>query len=234
MKVSIGLRFSKASSTYEREAFVQKISAKEIASMSSDLEGTGIDLGCGTGFLQEFLPDKDIIGIDISKKMIQIYKDKNEKALVGDIENLPFKREVFDFAISNFSLHWTDFEKSISEVHRVLKKDGTFIFNTPVKGSFKIVKEILGYETFLFLEEKKIKEIISNYFVLEKFFKKSYRMYFNSGIELLKHLKLTGTTFYQNGKSIGNKIKVYRKFETLNENIYLNFDVVFLKVRKKL
>jgi len=234
MKTSIGLRFSKASCTYEKEAFVQKISAKEIASMSSDLEGTGIDLGCGTGFLCEFLPDKDIIGIDISKKMIQIYKEKNEKAIVGDIENLPFKEGVFDFALSNFSLHWTDFRKSIFEVHRVLKKDGTFIFNIPAKGSFKIVKEVLGYETFLFLEEKKIIEITSNYFVLEKFFKKSYKIYFNSGVELLKHLKLTGTMFYQDGRSIGNKIKVYRKFETLKENIYLNFDVVFLKARKKL
>ncbi len=233
MKKSIGLRFSRAKETYDKEAVVQRKAAVDLVSIHNDFYGTGLDLGCGTGFLYDVLQYPYLIGIDISEEMIKAYRKKNSKAFVADIENLPFKNGIFDFAISNFSLHWTDFKKATYEVYRVLKKDGLFLFNIPVKNSFKIIEDTLGFETFSFLSYSQVLKITEENFKIEKSFIKSYEMYFNSGLDMLKHLKNTGTTYYKNGKSIGKKLKIYKKFKSLEEGIFLNFDVAFIKAYRK-
>jgi len=85
--------------------------------------GTVLDLGCGTGFVSQFLPAGcDPLGVDISLPMVEAYLRRFPKGVVGDVENLPFRDESFDFVLSNFSLHWTDVERSIAETLRVAKR----------------------------------------------------------------------------------------------------------------
>lgn len=90
-----------------------------------------IDLGVGTGRfaipLSKYV--KSIVGIDISKKMIEIL-DKNNNAdnlsaICGRVEKLPFQNCSFDiaFAVSIFHLvsKWQDV---INEIERVIKPAG--------------------------------------------------------------------------------------------------------------
>ncbi len=232
MKSSIGLRFSRATYTYDREAVVQKKAAEELKNIAGKLSGIGIDLGCGTGFLSDALSYENIVGVDISEKMIETYSKKNKNYIVADIESLPFKDEVFNFVVSNFSLHWTDFRKSITEVNRVLKNGGTFLFSMPVKNSFEVIRQILGYSTFDFLSYQEVIKKVSEHFCIKEVYTKSYFIHFNNGIELLNHIKMTGTTYSKNGKSIGEKLKIYRKFSNVKGKVVLNFDVIFIKSQK--
>ena len=230
MKKSVSLQFSKAAQTYEKETIVQKSSAKELKTFIENdyISGKGIDLGCGTGTIDN-LPNTNIVGIDISPKMIEKYTEKNQIGIVADIENLPFKNHSFDFAISNFSLHWTNLEKSIQEIHRVLKPNGYLILSIPVKNSFNIIKQILGTETFQFPSQEKVINIISKRFIIKKYHTKTYEIKFKSTIQMLKHLKNTGTTTYKNGKTLGKKLKNYKKLTSFKGEITLNFEVLFIK-----
>lgn len=230
-KNRIILSFSRSALHYDKNADIQKQTALYLSNLVKNIDGLGIDLGCGTGFLSDILK-KNIVGIDISKNMIEIYKQKNNLATVCDIEDLPFKDSSFDFAISNFSLHWTDLNKSIKEICRVLKKDSKFYFCMPVEGSLNIVKNVLGYDNFNFLDEDSILEITKKYFKIENYFSKEYIKTFNSGIELLNYLHYTGSAIGKEGLTFGEKKRIYEKFKGLKGNVNLNFKVIFAYVRK--
>ncbi len=228
MKKVISLQFSKAVNKYEDEIVVQKLSALEIKKLIGNINGTGIDLGCGTGLIGD-ITKRDLIGIDISYSMIKRFLQKYKTGLVADIENLPFKDKSFDYAVSNFSLHWTDLRKSVPEIGRILKNQGYLVLSIPVKDSFQIIKSIVGYETFLFPEEKEIIGILSEHFFIKDQYIKHYTVSFENPIDLLKHLKKTGTTASLNGKTLGKKIKNYKKFVSYKGKPILNFKVLFIK-----
>lgn len=98
-----------------------------------------LDIATGTGDLAIELARTGasrIVGLDISKGMLEIGKKKViEKALtdritmvVGDSEALPFRDASFDaitvaFGVRNFE----DLEKGLSEILRVLKPGGTLV-----------------------------------------------------------------------------------------------------------
>jgi len=96
-----------------------------------------LDLGCGTGILEMYLPkDYKIVGIDNSKEMLKIAKRKNlknAKFVLGDIRNFSLK-EKFDAAICindtlNHLTSLKDLKSFFSNVARYLKKGGIFIFD---------------------------------------------------------------------------------------------------------
>jgi len=103
-----------------------------------------LDIACGTGRMlpEVFSTGKDIeyVGLDTSKEMTNILKEKAKKISVGkkvkikigDASKIPFKDNSFDVVYS-FHLLWhlpkEDQEKIIKEMSRVCKKDGFFIFD---------------------------------------------------------------------------------------------------------
>ncbi len=121
-----------------------------------------LDIATGTGdFAIEALklnPEK-IVGIDISKGMLSIGKDKMKKKKVdhiidmqlGDSENLNFDDNYFDgytvgFGVRNFE----NLEKGLGEMLRVLKPNGTAVIlefskpkKFPVKQSFYVYSKYI-------------------------------------------------------------------------------------------
>jgi ubiquinone/menaquinone biosynthesis C-methylase UbiE len=99
---------------------------------------TILDIGCGFGDHAQRLSQKKprkIIGFDISNELIKIAKAqkiKNAEFYAGDMNNkFKFKDKTFDTVFSGLSIHYAkDINKLFKEIHRVLKKDGTFIFST--------------------------------------------------------------------------------------------------------
>ena len=99
----------------------------------------GLDLGCGTGdivnLLSEKLPHSHITGLDNSKQMLSHATRKYQKRefILGDIMDLPFPDNNFDFVVATNSLHHLSNReeqlKVLSEVNRVLKQNTVFIIN---------------------------------------------------------------------------------------------------------
>ena len=125
-----------------------------------------LDLGCGNGLLLDelkiFFPDALIIGLDLSKDMLTVRKHSNQ-VVIGKSEYSPFESNSFDIVTSTYSLHEFNVEKSLREIHRLLKDGGIFAFkeincDAPEWALFYL-KSILT----LFFDEKTVKNHIELY-----------------------------------------------------------------------
>ncbi len=94
---------------------------------------TVLDAGCGEGVLSWYLAERGakVTAIDISKPNVENAQKFLEKkgvldrvtVMQGDAEALPFADASFDWVISSHVLeHLPDFDKGLSEIHRVTKK----------------------------------------------------------------------------------------------------------------
>lgn len=99
-----------------------------------------LDAGCGDGGLYEVVhKDSKYTGIDISPTQLQAFREqlKREKVkrmqlIKGDICKLPFENNTFDAAVACDVLeHVLDPKLAISELQRVVKKNGYIIFGIP-------------------------------------------------------------------------------------------------------
>lgn len=93
----------------------------------------------------------EIIGIDISKKMLEIGKKKvNSKRLenrvklqLADSENLPFENNYFDAITAGFGVrNFENLNKGLSEMWRVLNKNGILVILEPSKPRLFPIKQI--------------------------------------------------------------------------------------------
>ncbi|MFH1551660.1 MAG: class I SAM-dependent methyltransferase [bacterium] len=103
-----------------------------------------LEIGCGNGYLSRLLAQKgaEVIGTDLSQKLLDYAKEKEEINPVGikyfqrDAANLKgLKNNFFDIVIANMCLmDIKDADKAVEEANRVLKKNGRFVFsiNHPV------------------------------------------------------------------------------------------------------
>jgi ubiquinone/menaquinone biosynthesis C-methylase UbiE len=98
-----------------------------------------LDIGCGTGtfavLLKKHFPKVEVIGLDPDQKALARAKRKSERAGVsirfdqGFADELQYESGSFDMVFSSFMFHHLegkDREKTLREVHRILKPAGSF------------------------------------------------------------------------------------------------------------
>ena len=135
---------------------------KAISILKKGNPGSILDIATGTAdFAIEAiaLSPKKIVGVDISEGMLEKGKKKINKLELdniislsyGDSENLPFDNESFDAITVGFGVrNFEDLNKGLSEIKRVLKKDGQLAileFSKPKK--FPIKQSFYLYSKFL-------------------------------------------------------------------------------------
>ena len=93
-----------------------------------------LDLGCGTGRASAYYVSKgfDVIGIDLSKKMLEIAKTNHPDIdfILGDIRDINFKN-TFDgvsMAYSLFHLEKNDIPSVIKKAAKALNNNGVAMF----------------------------------------------------------------------------------------------------------
>jgi len=104
-----------------------------------DLKGKDvIELGSGRGggasYISRYLQPRSMIGIDISRKAIEFcnnyYSIDGLSFSHGDAENLPLADSTADVIINLESSHcYGSMTRFLSEVYRVLRPDGYFLFS---------------------------------------------------------------------------------------------------------
>lgn len=148
-----------------------------------------LDIGCGTGLFFEYIfnlkKEEDKVkykyaAIDISWNMLLEFQSKklnykpknNIELILGDIENLPFRKNVFHsiFSLTSFQ-NLPNINRGIEESYRVCINYGDF--------KFSILRKNLNLDALLNLlkplsrEIKTIdKDILEDIIILGKFFKK--------------------------------------------------------------
>lgn len=93
-----------------------------------------LDLGCGTGLCGEYFKKiaKELIGIDVSSKMIEVAKEKNiyDNLIVGDIQTHIDKYKEFDLIIAaDVFTYIGELSILFHKIHETLKPGGFFAFS---------------------------------------------------------------------------------------------------------
>ncbi len=148
VKQQVALAFSRAASSYDQAAHVQKLAAHELLLLldaDSHMASNALDLGCGTGYLARALSQpshcraQHVVALDIAPGMLRYSQQRDydqgvDLHVCGDLEQLPFAAQTFDLIVSNFALQWcSDFAATLNEIHDLLKPEGRFLFCLPVQ-----------------------------------------------------------------------------------------------------
>jgi ubiquinone/menaquinone biosynthesis C-methylase UbiE len=99
-----------------------------------------LDLGCGHQVFAEWMAKEqseviassaEVHGIDLDWESLRAHTGISNKVF-GDLSSLPFKTDSIDVVSANMvAEHLSDPETVLSEIYRVLKPNGAFIFHTP-------------------------------------------------------------------------------------------------------
>lgn len=144
-----------------------------------------LDLGCGTGRTMKLLANRDrrIVGIDISHRMTTIAKAAGLNVIQASCFDLPFAEQSFDAIYSihmgfGFCQTRNAMNMLTLELHRVLRKDGMVLLDTPhakAKGKHYLTSWMAGNERINAMsygktEEELTKVLMECGFVDLKFF----------------------------------------------------------------
>jgi len=113
-------------------AIIRSMEAKFFSRLS--LERPILDVGCGDGhFASAIFAETLDAGIDVSEKILNEARQINmykELKITSD-NNIPYPDASFLSVFSNCVIeHIPDQEKTLSEIARVMKPNGTFVFST--------------------------------------------------------------------------------------------------------
>jgi ubiquinone/menaquinone biosynthesis C-methylase UbiE len=120
-----------------------------------------LDAGCGTGMLLEKIASKyTTVGVDFSNEMIIIAKNKikNSNLIRADLNNLPFKDNIFSKIFGVTVLQNLERPQiAIGEIARTLQKKGLTALSTmKKKATQKEIRELIDNAS---LKEKGVYEI---------------------------------------------------------------------------
>lgn len=133
------------------------IKQKSVNLIPISLQSKCLDLCCGTGDIADMLAQKNnvenVLGLDFSTKILEVAKNKKHSKKItfqeGDCTNIPCKDEYFNICTMAFGLrNIKDYQKSITEIYRVLKKDGYFLHLDIFKGN-KFINWIFDKTAYL-------------------------------------------------------------------------------------
>lgn len=149
-KRMIAQSFGKAAETYDAVAHFQRWAGHALLEKIPDLQpDTLLDLGCGTGFfcsaLSERFQSASYFGLDLSEQMLKYARSHHTHAgswLAGDAENLALMDNSVDLVFSSLAIQWcADLPRLMTEVQRVLKPGGLFVFSTLLDGTLFELKQ---------------------------------------------------------------------------------------------
>ncbi|MCM1425830.1 MAG: glycosyltransferase [Eubacterium sp.] len=165
------------------------------------------------GRVLHFAPEERVAELIKQNKKIDYYTGDvvARRAMhITDITDIQYKDEIFDYVISNHIMeHISEEEKAVSEIKRVLKKDGKWIFSFPICTDMKTYED----ENIILPEER-----LAVY-----------------GQE--DHVRLYGCDYKERFEKYGLKIQVYSPQDELDrEQIeklgFIKDDIIMIAMKK--
>lgn len=163
--------YNEIAEQYTQDFFNNEEDKKFVNEFVKYLNGNKIlDMGCGCGNLtKEFIKDGyDTVGIDLSKKMIEIARKKvpNTRFEIQDIRKTNFEDETFDgLFVSRSLIHIKseEIQKTLQEFYRILKNNGVvgIIVRVTEEPFEQIEKEVYNPNLdifFKYFSEKELQE----------------------------------------------------------------------------
>ncbi len=209
------------------------IRANEIRALDGiEFKQPSLDVGCGDGLVAKIiLSNKRIkkfdVGIDLSLREINKAQKSGayKKCIVANVYDLPFPDQAFQTVFSNSVVeHIPNLQQALSEMSRVLKKNGELIVTVPSKylESYLIGGKVLGRGYNKFFNRLNKHYNLYNHKQWEKIFAHH-------------NLKLTYHYYYHTpGMIKAHEILAYIAMPIHLAKVFVGYWPVFPSLRKKL
>lgn len=133
--------WNKAAASYIESA--AKLTTPHVVNILIDLarltdERCALEVGCGPGHITRMMADTGatVTGVDLAPDMITVASELHPgiEFKEANAEHLPFDINAFDVVLVNFAIHhFARPEKACTEIRRVLKPGGRFVFAGPIE-----------------------------------------------------------------------------------------------------
>lgn len=88
-----------------------------------------------------------VVAVDQSERMVELTRERGVEAVVGDVQDLPFRDGIFDCVLAAWMLyHVADLNRALREIRRVLRPGGRFVATTNSEGTMPELWEQFGSE----------------------------------------------------------------------------------------
>jgi tRNA (uracil-5-)-methyltransferase TRM9 len=82
----------------------------------------GIEIGCGNGKNMLYRDDIEIVGIDFCENLCKIVNNKGKSIVNGNCINLPFRSNIYDFALCIAVIHHLDsYDKRMDAIDEIIR-----------------------------------------------------------------------------------------------------------------
>jgi SAM-dependent methyltransferase len=86
-----------------------------------------------------------MVAVDQSARMVELTAARGVEAIVGDVEDLPFRDGIFDCVVAAWMLyHAGNINRAILEIRRVLRPDGRLVAATSSERNLGELWELVG------------------------------------------------------------------------------------------
>lgn len=221
-------RFAKSLTTYEDNAFVQKEMGLKLINLLGKKDFNSIfEVGCASGLLtkqiKENLIYETLTANDIVPQAQDYVKDIATDFICADIETINLNKN-YDLIISNACLQWcNDINATINNLLNALNNNGILAFSLFGEDNLKEIKNLFNFQNKIQITAKVFKE-------------ENIKLYFDSPIDVLKHLKLTGVNALKEHKFTKSSLKEFeKKYKELyseNGKVYLTYNPIYLIIKK--
>lgn len=242
-KKLIKTRFKKAIKTYNESAVVQKYMARKLVEVvvrrENNVFPNVFEIGMGTGYLTSQIVEKidynNLFLNDIIEDCESICPEKSE-FILGDAEKIEFP-DPLDLILSNATFQWFDNPKTvISKAAEALNKGGILAFSTFGPKTYFEIKDITK-KGLSYYSKNEIEMLVANDFEIVEFITEEQKLTFDTPVDVLKHIKLTGTNAIAPTKWTKSKLEEFirsyvDKFCMYNK-VKLTYEPYFIILRKR-
>ncbi|MBV0900097.1 MAG: methyltransferase domain-containing protein [Wolbachia endosymbiont of Fragariocoptes setiger] len=238
-KKFIKSNFDRASSSYDRVAFIQKLCATRLVSYLKKYfpefyPHSILDLGTGTGYVTEilfnFFPQSKFILNDLSFDMLikaqEKLVNKEVEVILADMEEQNFS--FHNLVISNLALQWVNNLNNV--IRRFYKNSDVFAFSCLLDGTFNEWSQIF-LESFLPIPtyQYPLKQELESYLLSLKpskyfFDSQEFKLKFSSSSEFIKYLKDLGANHSSHKISLAELKKI---ITTYKDEFCITYKVFF-------
>ena len=258
-KEKIRHAFSKAATTYEDCARVQKASMERLLSLLEKGSYEKIlEIGCGTGSLTEKLarlnPNARITAVDIAPGMVEqarvrLAQFRHTRVVEADGEELPaniMAQGPYDLIISNAAFQWfADLERALKVYSNLMAPDGELVFSLFGPSTLAELQTVLnalngterGLVASLFPKIDELAPLMRSLFgscnIEEQLIGKEYATL----LELLSSLKQTGVAIPLTQRPLirsrAGMTRVEQLFKKMFGNITATYQIFFVTLKSK-
>lgn len=134
----------------ENSAFQYELALMAIEKLQPGSGDKILDIGCGNGVatieLAKYVPDGEVVAIEISSEMYKQAQENirernitNINVINRDAFNIDYSNE-FDAVFSNSAIHWIyDLEKMYNKIYKALKYKGKIMIQTALRANNPLI-----------------------------------------------------------------------------------------------